>query len=510
MTLSSQVQPSSPRVWGPVDVRTGACVAGAASVAGAAGALVALNPLVCLAAMVLACVGVAVWTRPVLAAVLVAAITPFVAGIDRGRLLPVLRPNEALVVFLAGVLLLRAVVRAPTGWRPRLRVTPLEWTVVAMASANSVVLLVVMVLRGQDVGGDDLSYALVLWKYLALYALVRSSVHSDRDVQWCLWAALASATVVGVIGMLQALDLAGVRGMLVGLYAPFGYTGALAVPRGGSTLGLPAATADLLILNLVAAMGLWWKDHRHGPVLLLAGVVCIGGTFAAAEFSSAFGLAIAVVCTGLVRGRLGILRLAPFGLLGATGAMWPVIQHRLAGFQSVSGLPVSWTTRIANLENYFFPQLFSGTNPLLGVRPSARVVAEHQGTGFVWIESGYVWLLWGGGLPLLLSFLAFVVVALRTLGPWARRQGSATSVAALAAFVGVVVCAALMVFDPHITYRGSADWLFSLLAMSASGAAAARTEQETTARARTYDRARGPAPARRARGWSDERTEHGR
>ena len=85
---------------------------------------------------------------------------------------------------------------------------------------------------------------------------------------------MLSAAVVGAIGVLQALDLLGVRAALVGYYAPFGYTGALAAPRGGSTLALPAATADLLILNLVAAAGLWWKDRRHGPVLLGSSSSC--------------------------------------------------------------------------------------------------------------------------------------------------------------------------------------------------------------------------------------------
>jgi hypothetical protein len=137
---------------------------------------------------------------------------------------------------------------------------------------------------------------------------------------------------------------------------------------------------------------------------------------------------------------------------------------------------VSWTGRLANLQTYFWPKLFSGGNFLLGVRPAARIPVATQATGYVWIESGYTWLLWAGGIPLLAGFV-FLACAAARRGWRAARGGmdglggavgsGGTSVAGIALFTSIAVISALMTFDPHLTYRGTGDAFFTLLALAA-------------------------------------------
>jgi hypothetical protein len=178
------------------------------------------------------------------------------------------------------------------------------------------------------------------------------------------------------------------------------------------------------------------------------------------------GLVVGAVMVAVIvhRPRLLLLSL-PVGALAAV-ALWPVISTRLAGFQSVTGLPTSWTGRLDNLQRFFLPSLMSDHNYFLGIRPSARIPVADMATGFVWIESGYIWLLWGGGVLLLLAFVWFVRAAVVASFPVARSRTDAVGVAATGLLVAVSVMTVLMLFDPHLTYRGSGDELFILAALA--------------------------------------------
>jgi hypothetical protein len=218
----------------------------------------------------------------------------------------------------------------------------------------------------------------------------------------------------------------------------------------------------------VIVLGLVSRRPALAWLLAPVALVLVVAVFSAAEFSSVLGLVVAVVTAAIRVRRPDLLKWAVVGMPVAVVALWPTIAPRLADFSSLHGMPTSWLVRWRNLTTYFWPQIVDGSNFIVGVRPAARVPSEGA-FGFIWIESGYLWLLWGGGIPLLVAFCWFVWVSLRAIGPAASRLATPSSVAALATYTGLVSCVVLMVFDPHITYRGSADALFGLLALSACG-----------------------------------------
>jgi hypothetical protein len=450
-----------------------------------AGWLVAVMPRT--AAVAFAGLGFAVLiaVRPVLGAYLIIGLTPLIVGIDRGRVVPFFRPNEALALAIGSALIGRGVVSLRHGRLLRPRIDAVDVAMVLLAVTSSILPLLWMLARQRQITGDDIQYALVVWKFYGIYLIVRASVTTVAQVRRCLWISMAAAVVVALVAMLQSLKLFGVPSLLAAYYAPFGMERTLASGRGSSTLALAAAVADLMIFNLAIAIGLRLREGRHRTLLACAAVVFVFGTLGSGQFSGGIGLVVGMLALVAVTGKLDLL--LPFGaaaLIG-TAAVWPVIQTRLVGFKGANGLPDSWIGRLNNLRGYFWPELFSRWNFVLGVRPTARVPApKANGNLWIWIESGYTWLLWGGGIPLLGAYVFFVWATLRRTWETARRRQDAVGVAAIASFVGVVVVTVLMAFDPHITYRGAADALFALLALAGVRAGAGEEADGVATRSR--------------------------
>jgi putative peptidoglycan lipid II flippase len=405
-----------------------------------------------------------VMARPVIAAYLMIFLSPLIVGINAGTIIPELRPNEALMVVCALAIGLRWLFRVRSGEARWPRVDGLDASLLALCIASSVLPLLMMLVRQRHITSDDLLYSVVLWKLFGEYVIIRTVITTREQAMRCLWLSMAAGGIVCAVGIMQVLHLAGVPGLLAKYYAPLGIDTSLSNGRGSSLLGLPAATADLAILNLAIAVAMLVRGSPRWRWLSAIAVLCALAVVAAAEFSTLIGLVVAVAALLiLTRSRRIAAAIVPVGIVGAV-LLWPVISIRLGGFNSATGLPVSWINRLYNLETYFWPVLFSDNNWILGVEPAARIATSSRQYGYVWIESGYTWLLWGGGIPLLGSYFWLIRALIRKGWAYARRVDSA-GIAATAVTVAACSQLVLMLFDPHLTYRGSGDAFFMTMAL---------------------------------------------
>jgi hypothetical protein len=451
----------APRVSGPIVVGTigVAVVAGPLVVAAGARGLIAVVALPIF-------LGIAI--RPQMGAYLYLIATPLIVGIARGDALPILRPNEALLALIVLALATRAFFVMLQGQRYRITLNRIDLALVLMAFFASVVPLSLRYGRGQPVSADDFLYAVVLWKYFIVYRVFLQAVSTPSQVTVCLWLSLVSAVVVALLAILQVSGLLGVVEFLHAYYGqPFGGSSGVVTERGTSTVASSFGVGNIMVMNLAIVTALLPTKQKEQRILVAAGGVFILGCIATGQFSVFLGFVVAVLALGVITGRLHrlLVVVAPTVALAAF-LLWPVIAQRLGGFETLSGLPPSWTARLDNLQRFVWPELFADLNWLVGVRPAARLPAPEPWREWVYIESGYIWLLWTGGVPLFAAFAFFVWTGLKDLWRVGRGRADSVGVAATASFSWLVTMATLMLFDPHLTMRGSADLFFPLLALS--------------------------------------------
>jgi hypothetical protein len=333
-------------------------------------------------------IGGLVVAKPAAAAYLLIFLTPLIVGLDVGSVVPLVRPNEALLALFAVAIAVRWLARVRTGDRQWPKLDGVDFSLIALCLTSSALPLIMMVGRQRAIQNDDILYSIVLWKLTAEYVVVRSVIVTREQAMRCLALFMASAAIVCVVGILQTLNKFGALTLLAKYYAPMNTTSDLSQGRGSSLLGLPAAVADLAIIGLAIAVALIVRGSRWRWLLSCLAVRYAFAVVAAAEFSTVLGLLVAVVVIVILTKSTRIIGYAiPVAVIGAV-FLWPVIEIRLSGFQSASGLPSSWLVRLYNLRTYFWPPLFSDYNWILGVRPSARVAVPTTEYGYVWIESG--------------------------------------------------------------------------------------------------------------------------
>jgi hypothetical protein len=320
-----------------------------------------------------------------------------------------------------------------------------------------------MFARGQLPSSTDIFDTIVLWRLASLYWMFRWVVRTPDQVRRCLWTLLISASVLAILAIVGSL----------GIWKPGGpWTTAIvddSSGRGGATLNSSIAVGDYLAYSF-AVVSVWILRRRQPlPVVAVMGGVIFLGILGTGQFSAWFALIIVVLVVAVNEGQVRQLMkwLLPVSIVGAVIA-WPVLSTRLAGFGSSGGiLPHSWQGRIDNLTNFYVPRL-AHFRWVLGIRPDTVLPAPETWRDVIYLESGYLWLFWVGGIPLVLAFLWLLRNGFRVTGQVAKSRADDIGVAAVATRAALWCLLILSLIDPHLTLRGGSDLFFCLMGLAAN------------------------------------------
>ena len=418
---------------------------------------------------------ISVYRRPYRAAYIYTSVTPLIVGINRGSVLPGVRINEVVLVLLLAVVASRMYVDSALARGRPIVLTTLDRSVIALILAGSVIPAAIMLARGLIPNSDDLSYGLILPKLGAVYSLFRLSASSNSVVHRILLLCVASNGVSAVLGLLQTAGFPPVITIL-GPYSDPNVASFLKVRHATSTFGSSLSFADVMTVSSVICLVWFFAGRTHKAPAMAATAVFAVSALASGEFSGVIGLVtVLTIAATALRRRLQLISGVLVSLIFVIPALAPVLGARLSDIDPATGLPAGWTGsagRINNIVVYILPHFAQPLDILFGVRLSAQVQSPYPWATWLYIESGYIWVLWVGGVPLLLATIAFISVGVRTgfkllcSGPMTRPLSlveATLGVATLAAFGQVAV---LMFVDPHLTYRGSGDLLFELAGLT--------------------------------------------
>ncbi len=440
--------------------------------------------------------------RPHYAGYIMIAVAPAIVGFGRGQLIPLLRPNEALLFLLWVVLGARWLLYSR---RFSVKLNQVDMVIIGLIVTGLVIPLLVQFARLRPVTADDIFYAFVLVRLGLLYGIVRHTIRTPGEVRTAVALSLTVASGLGVLGLMDSLNLLNTAERLNPYFPSAGPL--VDDGRGAATIGNPIGFGVYCGMNACLALAMLLGGERPRPVLTIAALCCGIGVFGSGQIgpslSFVVGLGVLALLTRSVKQLISWS--LPFVLFGSI-IIAPLAQARLAGFEGpqITGAQrqdianiggqeeslalydanpgSSWDVRLYNLETFFIPEFEDDLNLWLGVSPQARVPSPRVGEEFIWIESGHLWLLWSGGVPLFVMFFVFVAVGLSVSRRVMRDVPGPVSICGAATFASLIILSVAQTFDPHLTLRGTSDILFPLLALITVGYVPRRLQSDARSR----------------------------
>ncbi len=430
-----------------------------------------------------------VWQHPPIAGYIMIATAPLIVGFGRDQVLPRLRPNEALLLVLLATLGARWMV---TSREIKFRYHRIDLVMIGVVGFGFFLPLLTQIARYKPLAVDDILYAFVFVKLGLLYALVRCTIKTPAQVRVALGLSLLFASGLGIMGLMDSLNIADTAQRLHRFFPNDGFI--IDDGRGAASIGNPIGFGVYQGINAMIAIAMLLGNERPRALVIGAAVCCSLGVLGSGQIGPTLSFGVGIVALALITRSVGkVVRFAIPMFLIALVITAPLINRRLQGFDG-PGIPSatrqaienqvdgtegrslfeanpgsSWDVRLYNLQMFFMPSFEDRSNVVWGVSPQARVPSPREGEEFIWIESGHMWLVWSGGIPLFVMWFVFLGVGMHTARRVLRSRAGPIGIAGAAAFASLWIVNVAQTFDPHMTLRGTADIIYPLLALMMVG-----------------------------------------
>ncbi|MEI6289362.1 MAG: O-antigen ligase family protein [Chloroflexota bacterium] len=429
------------------------------------GGLLIISPWLSLAAALFLIYCLASLVKPVLLCYVTIIATALTSGMERGKLIPFLIPNEPVLLLSAALAFFIVMTRK------RLYSSSLHLINTAIAFLITGTMLIpamTYLLRGTVFTVKDMLNLLAPIQYVILFWLFANIPGNENDRKWILRLMLVCGIIVAAIGLLQAGGITVVNNFL---HKWYGSSHELTAVDSGRITSLMSAWNGLGIFLMVnifisAAFALTRPGDLGTGLIYVSLIICTIALIVTGSYASLAGLALGIFCISIFLRGINYKALLLLSGLAAAGLITYLVFQAFIlkradqqfGYGGI--VPATLIDRFRIWHDIYLPAIQK--NPIFGVFLSIPQTYSWQYT-----ESQYLSLLFSFGLVGFIAFFLWIAISVRWLF---QRMNQSRSLTKPIAAIGISIFLVLSVTgftNAVFTYSGTADYLWILLALAA-------------------------------------------